>query len=101
MHVEVGLPLEGDTVVGAPLGGYLDQPFDDIPQIEEDDAHLEELCRMDALMVDELRGEACLGATEEDAEKIHGGIVFEGQVFVAYDFHRVAVGVAQTVIPLQ
>lgn len=50
--VAVCLSFQGDVPVGIAFHKKAYHPFGDIPQIKEYETHLDDLCRVDALMVD-------------------------------------------------
>ena len=84
----VGFPLEGDAEVGVATAAQFHHPFSQIPQVEEDDPHLQDLRRVDTLMIDQPLREIHVVMAEEHTAEIDGGKMREGYVFVAHDDHQ-------------
>ena len=86
--MKVSLAFKRYVVIGRTLHEHTDKPFGQIPQIEEDESHLNHLPGMDALMVHQHRRDDRVVVAEEHAEEVDGGIVLPGQQIVSNDFHR-------------
>ena len=87
--IGISLAFEGDIDVSMLSHAEPDEPFDDIPQVEPNEKHLEHLCPMDAFMADEPVGDDCFGPAYEHSQEIDGSELLWREVSAAEDFHSV------------
>ena len=87
VHVVVCLTLKRYLPIGVTPERQFDEPFDDVPDVEPDEARLDELRRVDALMVDGLPGDDCILAAQHDAEDVHRREFAKRQQTVPNDNH--------------
>lgn len=69
------------------MQGQTDEPFHKVPQIESHDEQLQHLRRMDALVLDEIRGDGDTFAAEQKATNVDGVILPERNQSVVDDLH--------------
>ena len=100
IHVGIGFALERDPAVGPSFQRKADEPFDDVPEIESGNAHLQHLRRVDALMLDEIVRQYDTLAAEKQAEQIDRVVAPERDETVVDDPHVAAkiVNIKQTAL---
>ena len=69
------------------MQGQTDEPFHKVPQIESHDEQLQHLRRVDALVLDEIRGDADAFAAEQKATNVNGVILPKRNQSVVDDLH--------------
>ena len=86
-HVGICLAFKGEVGIGPTMERQPDDPFNDIPEIEEDDAHLQHLCRMDTFVADEgiVGLESFLA--KQNPKQVDGVIVAWRQYVIVNDNH--------------
>ena len=85
--VGVCLTFKRDVTVSIPAHGQPCQPLDHIGKIKEQEKHLALLCRVDALMVDQLMAQVHSGMHKEDSQQIDGREPAERQYPCPDDLH--------------
>ena len=83
----VGFALKRDVQIGSAMQGQTNEPFHKVPQIESHDEQLQHLRRVDALVLDEIRGDGDAFAAEQQATNVDGVILPERNQSVVDDLH--------------
>ena len=85
--VGIGLALKRDVAVGVTAHRQPDNPLHEIGHVEEDEQHLPLLCRVDALVVDELVAQVHSMMYKQDSQQIDCRESMKGQYRSPHDFH--------------
>lgn len=83
----VGFTLKRDFHIGAAMQGQTDDPFHEVPQIKPHDEQFQHLRRMDALVLNEVRGNGDTFATKQQATNVDGIILPKRNYSVVDNLH--------------
>lgn len=85
--VLVGLAFERDLPIGIAASAQPHQPLDHIPDVKPHNGHLQQLCRVYPLMVDELLRQVNAWMHEEYTQQVDGAESAHGDIFGTDYFH--------------
>ena len=85
--MSVGFAFERDVQVSTSVHRQAEEPFDEVPYVEAHNEHLQHLCRMDALMLDEFRRDGNALAAEQQTADVDGVVLAERNQSVVDNLH--------------
>ncbi len=86
--IGIGLTLKRDVTIGIASHGQPHKPLQQVGHIEEHKQHLALLCRVDALMVNQLIADVNPMVDKENPQQIDCREAMEGQYRSPHNFHR-------------